>query len=297
MKNNSSFKKSNDKKTSGKTKLKSSSKKRNYSKENNQSRKARKMPLAVKPSNDFPIRLNRYIANAGICSRRKADELIDEGKVEINHKIVWELGTKVNRGDKVFVEGKLIRREKLVYVLLNKPKNYITTTNDPEERKTVMDLVERATDERILPVGRLDRNTTGLLLFTNDGDLTQRLTHPKHQIKKVYQVNLNTPLTKLDAQKIANGLQLEDGLAEVDAIGFPNPQDKREIGVEIHSGRNRIVRRIFESLDYEVEKLDRVLYAGLTKKDLPRGKWRFLTQREIGQLKKSKKIEIIKNQK
>ncbi len=232
------------------------------------------------------IRLNRYIANSGICSRRKADELIESGTVTVNDVVVTELGTKVNvQNDKVKYNGQLLKREKMVYVLLNKPKDFITTTDDPQERKTVMELVKTASTERIYPVGRLDRNTTGLLLLTNDGDLAEKLSHPRNNVTKIYNVELNKNLTQGDFNKIAFGVELEDGFIKPDSVSYVTGASKKEIGIQIHSGKNRIVRRIFESLGYEVEKLDRVIYANLTKKDLPRGKWRFLTEHEIIQLK------------
>ncbi len=243
----------------------------------------------VKKSDDDSsgkIRLNKFISNAGICSRREADQLIESGAVTVNGKIIAELGYKVNPTDIISYGGTPIKREKNVYVLLNKPKDFITTTDDPSGRKTVLDLVKNAGRERIYPVGRLDRNTTGLLLLTNDGELATRLTHPKYGVRKVYHVTLDKPLSKEDLQKIRKGLELEDGLVEVDEIDYAvAATTKREVGVEIHSGRNRIVRRIFESLGYEVLKLDRMVFAGLTKKDLPRGKWRFLSIKEVSFLK------------
>ncbi|MCP4551497.1 MAG: rRNA pseudouridine synthase [Bacteroidetes bacterium] len=246
-------------------------------------RKTTSLPPSSSP--EF-IRLNRYIANAGVCSRRDADELIVACEIKINGEVVSELGTKVGRNDKVEYKGKLLNPEKLVYLLLNKPKGFITTTNDPYDRKTVMSLIEKACDERILPVGRLDLNTTGLLLFTNDGDVAKKLTHPKHGIKKIYHVVLNKPLDKDDLFKIAEGLELEDGSIKVDKIAYAeNGMDKKQIGLELHSGKNRIVRRIFESLEYRVTRLDRVSFAGLTKKDVPRGKWRLLKDIEINRLK------------
>lgn len=235
-------------------------------------------------SADGQLRLNRYIANAGICSRREADELIAAGEIRVNGEVVTELGYKVKPTDSVQYGKKNLSREKLVYVLLNKPKDFITTTEDPEGRKTVMDLVANASKERIFPVGRLDRNTTGLLLFTNDGELAQKLTHPSHKNSKIYQVELDKPLTKDHFEQIKNGLELEDGKAEVDDLALIGNTNKF-VGIEIHIGRNRIVRRIFESLGYEVVTLDRVQYAGLTKKDLPRGNWRFLTEKEVIRLK------------
>ena len=233
------------------------------------------------------IRLNRYIANAGICSRREADSLISTGQISLNGTIVTELGTKVQPGDKVKFKNQLITPEKPVYVLLNKPKDFITTMDDPENRKTVMQLVDNAGPERIYPVGRLDRNTTGLLLFTNDGDLAKKLSHPSGNVKKIYQVDLNRPIEQQDFEAIRTGVELEDGLAQVDDLEVVSP-DNQSLGIEIHIGRNRIVRRIFEHLGYDVVRLDRVMFAGLTKRDLPRGKWRHLTYREINQLKRLK---------
>jgi 23S rRNA pseudouridine2605 synthase len=230
------------------------------------------------------------LAHGGVCARRKAVTYIQEGKVTVNGKVVLTPGFKVTAKDTVCVEGKkVVLQETPVYVLLNKPKGYLTTTDDPRDRRTVMDLVERATKERIYPVGRLDRNTSGLLLFTNDGELAQQLAHPSHLVKKVYHVVLDQPLTRHDLDRIAAGLTLEDGLIQVDALAYEDPEDKTQIGIEIHSGRNRIVRRIFAHLGYEVKSLDRVLYAGLTKKNLPRGKWRHLTPREVVWLKHFKK--------
>ncbi|RPD49261.1 rRNA pseudouridine synthase [Hymenobacter sediminis] len=230
------------------------------------------------------VRLNRYIANAGICSRREADALIAAGEIKVNGQVVTEMGYKVQPSDTVQYGKTNLNREKLVYVLLNKPKDYITTTDDPEGRRTVMELVKSASKERVFPVGRLDRNTTGLLLFTNDGEVAQKLSHPSHRNKKIYQVELDKPLTEDHLRQIAEGVELEDGKAEVDdvAVVAGNPHF---VGVEIHIGRNRIVRRIFEHLGYDVVTLDRVQYAGLTKKDLPRGKWRFLTEKEVIRLK------------
>ncbi len=233
------------------------------------------------------IRLNKYVANSGVCSRRKADEYIKEGLVTVNGKEVLEMGYRVKEGEVVKFRGKLIKPiQNHVYVLLNKPKNTITTTHDPQGRKTVMDLVKKASDQRLYPVGRLDRNTTGILLLTNDGDMAQKLAHPSFEVRKIYQAFLDKELTKKDFNKIQAGLTLEDGPVAVDDLAYVQG-DKKRIGLEIHLGRNRIVRRIFEHLGYEVEKLDRVLYAELTKKNLPRGKWRFLTEGEIIQLKKS----------
>jgi len=239
-----------------------------------------------KESKDEQIRLNRYIANAGICSRRKADELIEAGVISVNGNVISELGFKVNpTKDEIRYNGELLKREKMVYVLLNKPKDYITTTDDPQERRTVMHLVEKASRERIYPIGRLDRNTTGLLLMTNDGDLAEKLSHPRSNVTKLYQVELSKSLTQGDLNKISFGVELEDGLIKPDAISYIQGGTKREVGIQIHSGKNRIVRRIFEHLGYEVVKLDRVVYANLTKKDLPRGRWRYLDEKEIIQLK------------
>ncbi|WP_299706171.1 pseudouridine synthase [uncultured Pontibacter sp.] len=233
---------------------------------------------------DGSIRLNRYIANAGVCSRREADELILSGEIKVNGEAVTEMGFKVQPSDTVTYGKKVLSREKMVYVLLNKPKDFITTTEDPEGRKTVMSLVEKASKERIFPVGRLDRNTTGLLLFTNDGELAQKLTHPSNEIKKIYQVELDKPITKDDFQKVVEGVELEDGKAMVDDVAMLG-DSKKFLGLEIHIGRNRIVRRIFEHLGYEVVTLDRVQYAGLTKKDLPRSEWRYLSEKEVIRLK------------
>lgn len=232
------------------------------------------------------IRLNRYISNAGICSRRKADELIAAGIITVNGEAVTELGHKVDPAkDQVRYNGELLKREKKVYVLLNKPKDYITTTDDPQERRTVMQLVDKASRERIYPVGRLDRNTTGLLLMTNDGDLADKLSHPKNGITKIYNVELDKSLSQGDLNKIAFGLELEDGLIKPDNISYVSGGTKKEVGIQIHSGKNRIVRRIFEHLGYNVEKLDRVVYGNLTKKDLPRGRWRYLEEHELIQIK------------
>ncbi|MCX2478897.1 pseudouridine synthase [Pedobacter sp. MC2016-15] len=235
---------------------------------------------------DGKIRLNRYIANSGICSRRKADELIAAGVVSVNGVPVSELGHKVDPSkDEVRYNGELLKREKRVYVLLNKPKDYITTTDDPQERRTVMSLVEKASRERIYPVGRLDRNTTGLLLMTNDGDLADKLSHPKNGITKIYHVELSKSLSQGDLNKIQFGLELEDGIIKPDSVSYVAGGSKREVGIQIHSGKNRIVRRIFEHLGYEVVKLDRVVYGNLTKKDLPRGRWRYLEEHELIQIK------------
>ncbi len=246
-----------------------------------------KDPEFDRPRATGEIRLNKYLADSGICSRREADDLILAGAVTVNGEVVTELGTKVKTTDKVVYGGQTLNREKLRYVLLNKPKGVITTSDDPYERHTVMDLVEGACQERIYPVGRLDRNTIGLLLLTNDGELAKTLTHPSHEVKKLYHVTLNKPLTAADFAQIEKGLMLEDGPITVDKIDYvADDPTMREVGVEIHSGRNHIVRRIFESLGYEVMKLDRVMLAGLTKQNLPRGHWRFLTSAEISMLKR-----------
>ncbi|SEJ30878.1 23S rRNA pseudouridine2605 synthase [Cyclobacterium xiamenense] len=236
------------------------------------------------PKETEAIRLNKYIANAGVCSRREADTLIEKGEITVNGQVVTELGFKVSRKDKVTCRGKSIRPEKPVYLLLNKPKDFITTTDDPLERKTVMHLVEGACEERLFPVGRLDRNTTGLLLFTNDGELSARLTHPAYEIKKIYQVTLDKPIAKNDVDAIREGVTLEDGPTQVDDLQVLS-LDKTILGLEIHSGKNRIVRRIFAHFGYEVIALDRVTFAGLSKKDIPRGKYRFLNEREVINLK------------
>ena len=232
-----------------------------------------------------PIRLNKYLANAGVCSRREADDFIQAGVVSVNGQVVTELGTKVLRGDEVKFHDQPVTLEKKVYVLLNKPKDYVTTSDDPQQRKTVMDLVKDACPERIYPVGRLDRNTTGVLLLTNDGEMASKLTHPKFLKKKVYHVYLDKNVTMHDMQQIASGIELEDGEIHADAIEYADDHDKSQVGIEIHSGKNRIVRRIFESLGYRVTKLDRVQFAGLTKKNLRRGDWRFLTEQEVDMLR------------
>jgi 23S rRNA pseudouridine2605 synthase len=230
--------------------------------------------------------LNKFIAHSGICGRREAAEMVKLGKVKVNNELVTEPGHKVSANDEVRVNGKKIFLAKnLVYILLNKPKDYITTTDDPEGRKTVLDIIARATTERVYPVGRLDRNTSGVLLFTNDGELAQKLTHPSNEIKKLYAVTLNKPLEKKDFDQVLKGVMLEDGLASVDVLAYADIKDKTQVGVEIHSGRNRIVRRIFEALGYDVRNLDRVIFAGLTKKNVERGKWRFLTEKEVRDLK------------
>lgn len=233
-----------------------------------------------------PIRLNKYLANAGVCSRREADEFITAGVVSVNGQVVNELGTKVKRGDEVRFHDQLISIERKIYLLLNKPKDYVTTVEDPQDRKTVMDLVKGACKERIYPVGRLDRNTTGVLLFTNDGELASKLTHPKFNKKKVYHVRLDKAIEEADMQRLLNGIELEDGEIHCDAVNYTvTDTDHTQLGVEIHSGRNRIVRRMFETLGYHVVRLDRTQFAGLTKKNLRRGDWRFLTEKEVNMLR------------
>ncbi len=245
--------------------------------------KARKAAQVKDP--DAPVRLNKFIANSGVCSRREADEYIQNGEITVNGAVVTELGTKVLPSDEIRWNGDKLSGEKKVYILLNKPKGYVTTVEDPHADKTVMDLIAGACPERVYPVGRLDKNTTGVLLFTNDGELTKVLTHPSYNKRKVYQVNLDKTLKKPDMDKLVAGVELEDGLAIADEVGYTNLEDKTEVGIEIHSGRNRVVRRMFEALGYEVKKLDRVYFAGLTKKSLERGKWRILTPKEVNMLK------------
>ena len=235
---------------------------------------------------DEGIRLNRYIANAGVCSRRDAEQYITAGVISINGKIVTELATKVHYGDVVKFNNAPLMPERKTYILLNKPKDCVTTTDDPHAEKTVMDIIGDASKHRVYPVGRLDRSTTGLLLLTNDGDLAEHLCHPRYNKQKIYQVTLDRNVSPEDIEKILSGIELEDGMANADEIEYSNPEDKSEVGVVIHSGRNRIVRRMFEALNYKVKKLDRVYYAGLTKKNLPRGKWRFLTDKEVAMLKR-----------
>ena len=246
-----------------------------------------KDPLYDRPKATGEIRLNKYLADCGVCSRREADDLIKAGCVEVNGEVITTMGYKVKTDDKVVYGGQTLNREKLRYILLNKPKGYITTSDDPYERDTVMELVRDACPERVYPVGRLDKQTTGLLLFTNDGDLAKKLTHPSSEIPKLYHVILNKPLTKNDMLRISEGIELDDGPIAADTIAYDQDDDsKKSIGIELHSGRNRIVRRIFEHLGYEVTKLDRVMFAGLDKYRLPRGEWRFLTDLEVVNLKK-----------
>ena len=234
---------------------------------------------------EAPIRLNKFLANAGVCSRREADTFIEAGVVSVNGVVVTELGTKVKRTDEVKFHDQPVKIEKKVYVLLNKPKDYVTTSDDPQNRKTVMDLVKGACDERIYPVGRLDRNTTGVLLLTNDGELASKLTHPQYLKKKIYHVHTDKNVTAADLRQIAEGITLDDGEIHADAVDYASETDKKQVGIEIHSGRNRIVRRIFEHLGYKVTKLDRVFFAGLTKKNLKRGDWRYLTEQEVNMLR------------
>lgn len=241
--------------------------------------------IQSEPSDEsLGIRLNRFIANCGVCARREADNLIEAGEIYVNGKVMTDFSYRVQTSDSVKYGSKVLKREKYVYILLNKPKDFLTTTDDPEGRKSVMDLVKNATTARLYPVGRLDRNTTGLLLLTNDGDLTEKLMHPSHKAKKIYQVDLDKPFSNEDLMKVRNGVILEDGPMKADDVDIVSP-DRKCVGIEIHSGRNRIVRRIFEHLGYNIERLDRVMYAGLTKKDLPRGTWRFLSEMEVTNLK------------
>ncbi len=257
---------------------------RSFDRDSRPQRRPKSDSRPAKKADDGSIRLNKYIANAGICSRREADVLIASGAVTVNGEVVDQLGYKVKPGDVVHYGGEKLTSERKRYILLNKPKGYITTMDDPQERKTVMALVADACPERIYPVGRLDRNTTGLLLFTNDGELAKKLTHPSTGARKVYHVELDKPLAPADRRKILEGLSLEDGDIAFDAVEY-NSDDRNSVGVELHSGRNRIVRRVFESLGYEVYKLDRVIFAELTKKKLPRGQWRELSPKEVGFLK------------
>ena len=243
-------------------------------------------PSIIRPQTSEMMPLNKFISHAGISGRREAAEIVKKGIVKVNGKIITEPGHKISPNDEVVVNGKKIFLSKnLVYILLNKPKDFITTTDDPQGRKTVLDLIRRATSERVYPVGRLDRNTSGILLLTNDGDLSQKLTHPSNEIKKIYAVTLDKPLDKKHFDQILKGVVLEDGPASVDKLAYADTKDKTQLGVEIHSGRNRIVRRIFEHLGYDVKNLDRVMFAGLTKKNVERGKWRFLNEKEVRELK------------
>lgn len=243
------------------------------------------MPL-TKAGSDEQMPLNKFIAHAGVCGRREAADLVKEGKVTVNGDKIFEPGYKVSSKDKVIVKGKQVFLQRnAVYILLNKPKDYITTANDPQGRKTVLDLIKGATPERVYPVGRLDRNTTGVLILTNDGELAQKLTHPSFEVKKIYEVTLDKPVIKKDLEAIMTGITLEDGFVQADAVGYADDKNKNIVGIEIHSGRNRIVRRIFEHLGYDVKGLDRVMFANLTKKNVDRGKWRFLNEKEVRLLK------------
>ena len=238
----------------------------------------------VKRKFDDPVRLNKFIANSGLCSRRDADELIKDGAITVNGEVVTEMGVKVSRTDKVMYGDKVLSGEQLVYVLLNKPKDYITTMRDPQGRRTVRDLVKNACKERIYPVGRLDRNTTGLLLLTNDGEMADKLTHPRNEITKIYHVELDKAVKPSDLEQLRTGVELEDGEVHADNATYVQGE-KRQVGLELHSGKNRVVRRMFEALGYEVLRLDRVMFAGLTKKEVPRGRWRMLTEKEVGYLR------------
>ncbi len=231
------------------------------------------------------MRLNRYLAHAGVASRRKADEIIASGQVTVNGQVVREMGHRVRPADEVCYRGKVLKPERFIYVLLNKPRGFLTTTSDEKGRRTVMELVQKAGNRRIYPVGRLDRDTSGLLLMTNDGDLAERLMHPRYEVEKIYSATLDKGLKQDDLERLREGITLEDGPVQLDDIAFPDYSDHRQVGVALHSGRNRIVRRMFEAIGYEVVKLDRVVYAGLTKKDLPRGKWRWLKPEEVRMLK------------
>jgi 23S rRNA pseudouridine2605 synthase len=267
-----------DGKSLGKRKGEGSFRKKSYVRDN---APIKKKPQAKQPSDPNLMRLNKYVANAGVCSRRDADTYIAAGNVTVNGKPITEMGFKVKLTDEVRFDGRLLNPEKKEYILLNKPKNFITTTRDEKGRRTVMELISNASKARLVPVGRLDRNTTGLLLFTNDGDLAKKLTHPKYGVRKIYHVELDKNLKVDDLHKIQEGVTLDDGEVKVDEVSYINNAPKREVGIEIHSGKNRIVRRIFEHLGYEVVKLDRVIFASLTKKDLPRGHWRPLTPQEV----------------
>lgn len=264
---------------------------RSFSKEKTSHSKSNNKNEKSKSSEKFtdwnePVRLNKFLSNAGLCSRREADDLIKSGDVSVNGKIITELGVKVSPKDDIRYKGKKIVREKKVYILLNKPKDFVTTVKDKHAEKTVIDIVKNACLERVYPVGRLDKNTTGVLLLTNDGELTKELTHPSHNKKKIYHVHLDKDVTKEHMLQIIEGIQLDEDFIAADAIQHVDDNDKTQIGIEIHSGQNRIVRRIFESLGYKIKKLDRVYFAGLTKKNLSRGKWRFLTPQEISILKR-----------
>ena len=241
-------------------------------------------PIRQNVTSEMP--LNKYVAHAGVCSRRDAAELVKSGKVSVNGNVITEPGHKVTANDEIKIQGKkIIASRNLVYILLNKPKDHITTTDDPEGRKTVMDIVKKATTERVYPIGRLDRNTTGVLLLTNDGELAQKLSHPSYEVKKIYEVTLDRPLAKKDFDQLLNGVTLDDGFIAPDSLAYADPRNKAVVGIEIHSGKNRIVRRMFEKIGYDLRNLDRVMYANLTKKNVERGKWRFLQEKEVRLLK------------
>jgi len=245
----------------------------------------RKQERSSQEPQEESVRLNKYIADSGLCSRREADELIASGQIRVNGKKVSEMGIRIQPGDTVTYRGEVLKNEKTVYILLNKPKDVVTTVKDEHAKRSVIDLVKNACKERVYPVGRLDRNTTGVLLLTNDGELTKRLTHPRYEKKKVYHVVLDKPVVRSHLETIVEGIELDDEMVRADGASYVDPADKTQVGVEIHTGQNRVVRRIFESLGYRVKKLDRVYFAGLTKKNLPRGKWRFLTEKEVSMLK------------
>jgi len=287
----SEYSKNNDENSEIKTSLRKRDYKKSFNKETSQAEKIksyilkRKLEKLSKQPEKESIRLNKYIANSGICSRREADRLIEQGLVEVNREVITEMGYQVQKTDKVVFEGRGITPEKPVYVLLNKPKGYISTAKDEKARKTVVDLVANASPYRLYPVGRLDRQTTGVILLTNDGHMTKKLTHPSFGIKKIYHVTLDKKLSIEDLESIRKGIRLEEGVAKVDSISFVEGKPKNEIGIELHIGWNRVIRRIFQRLGYEVERLDRVMFAGLTKKNLKRGYWRILTDLEVSNLK------------
>ncbi|GAC1704431.1 MAG: hypothetical protein NVS9B7_05000 [Flavisolibacter sp.] len=297
MKNKTGFEKFHKEKKGAAKKEEIRQEKRQFKKERSASIEFRKKlavektrPVLLKPVDLKQMPLNKYIAHCGVCSRREAVDLIKVGKIKVNGAIISEPGFKISPTDEVIFSGKKIFPvNDLVYILLNKPKDYLTTTDDPQKRKTVLDLIKNATKERVYPVGRLDRNTSGVLLLTNDGDLSQNLTHPSNEIKKIYAVTLDKPLQKKDFEAILKGVPLEDGIAQIDVLAYGDAADKSQIGVELHIGRNRIVRRIFEHYGYDVKNLDRVFFAGLTKKNIQRGKWRYLSEKEVRDLKFFKK--------
>ena len=249
-------------------------------------RRTGRKTTAGRPVTNSAIRLNRFIANSGVCSRRDADEHIRKGDITVNGRLVTDLGTKVNYNDDVRFKNKRLSVEKKVYIVMNKPKDYVTTVEDPHADKTVLDLIGDRCSERVYPVGRLDKATTGVLLLTNDGELTGRLTHPKYKRKKIYHVFLDRDVVRNDLFRLTDGIDLDGTVVAADAVAYADEEDKSQIGIELHSGQNRVIRRMFESLGYKVKKLDRVYFAGLTKKNLPRGKWRFLTEKEISMLKR-----------